>query len=237
MVASISRRQVVAGLAASFATVASPTWAGEIRVANIIAGAGMIRKPIVSMRERKFLNLIPQETDFSCGAASIATILTFAYGQPTTEEKTLVEMLKISDREKVLTLGFSLLDMKSYVETIGFTGEGFKIKPDNLFDIQVPVIALIDLDGYKHFVIIKNVTGEKVYVGDTALGNYILKFDEFLNVWQNSIVFAIIGDNYDQETILRKPAEPLSAKRLLAQHVPFISANILDFGISYADFF
>ncbi len=55
----------------------------------ILPGGGLVFKPIQSMRERRFANLVQQQTDFSCGAAAMATLLNEAYGWNFSEEQVI----------------------------------------------------------------------------------------------------------------------------------------------------
>ena len=213
-----------------------PGDAAEIRLGGILPGAGVIYKNITSMRERRYVDLVPQQTDFSCGAASVATILKYAYGKDVGEQQVLLEMFEVSDRETVIRKGFSLLDIKKYVESKGMRGIGFKIAPDNLSKIKIPTIVLLDIKGYKHFVVLKKAIGDRVYVADPALGNKVMTTDDFVAAW-NGVVFAVVADGYDENTILTRPPEPISAKKLLGLRAPVISARLLEFGFGNADFF
>ena len=50
-----------------------------------LPGGGLVYKQVQSIRERRFADLVEQKTDFSCGAAALATILEKAYGAPLDE--------------------------------------------------------------------------------------------------------------------------------------------------------
>lgn len=210
--------------------------AGEIRLGSVVPGAGVVRKRFKSMRERRYTDMVPQKTDFSCGAASVATVLKYAYGRETTEAEVLEGMLEISDRELVLQKGFSLLEIKRYVESLGMRGVGFRIAPENMDKIKIPTIVLIDIKGYKHFVVLKKVRDGKAYVADPALGNSVMPLDMFTAAW-NGVVFAVVADDYDKDNVLLKAREPLSAKRLYGMRAPVGNANLLDFGFRHADLF
>ncbi|WP_308390022.1 hypothetical protein [Acidithiobacillus sp. AMEEHan] len=86
---------------------------------NIIPGAGVIHVPVRSMVDMHFIHVIRQHTDFSCGAASLATILKYAFGQDVTEESVMKGLFTVSNPAVVRKVGFSLLDIKNYVEKIG----------------------------------------------------------------------------------------------------------------------
>lgn len=210
--------------------------AASVRLGNVLSGT-IISKDVQSIRERRFENLIEQHTDFSCGAASLATILKYAYQRPeTTEQNVLAGMLEVSDPEVVLAKGFSLLDLKNYVQTLGYRGRGYEVAPDTLDAVSIPVIVLLDLEGYKHFVVVKKASGDRVYVGDPALGNRIMERDKFMASW-NGIIFAIVGEGFDQQTPLLDPRQPLTAHRMQDIFAPVPKQKLLDFGFRHADVF
>lgn len=214
----------------------SDAQAASIRLGNIMPGT-VLQKEVQSIRERRYANLIEQQADFSCGAASLATILKYAYQQPdVSEEGVLLGMLEIADPQVVLEYGFSLLDLKNYVETLGYRGRGYEVAPDTLDDIVIPVVVLLDLKGYKHFVVMKKARGDRVYIGDPALGNRVMARDEFLSAW-NNIIFAVVGEGFDQATVLLNPQQPLTAHRLSDTFSPVPRQQLIDFGFRHADLF
>ncbi len=214
---------------------ASSAFSANIQFGNAIPGT-IIQKDVQSIRERRYENLIEQQTDFSCGAAAVATILKYAYGQDVTELEVLEGMLKVADVEEVQRRGFSLLDIKNYIESIGMRARGYQIDSETLDGVSIPTIVLLDIKGYKHFVIMKKASDDRVYVGDPALGNRIMDREEFLKSW-NNIVFAVIGSNFDRNTVLLNPAQPLTARKLHDVFAPVPKHKLIDFGFRNADFF
>ncbi|WP_163558648.1 C39 family peptidase [Halomonas sp. NO4] len=210
--------------------------AASMRLGNVMSGT-VVEKDVQSIRERRYENLVEQNTDFSCGAASLATILKYAYQRPSvTEESVLAGMLEVADPEMVRQQGFSLLDLKNYVETLGYRGRGYEVTPETLEEVSIPVIVLLDLDGYKHFVVMKKASGDRVYVGDPALGNRVMDRDEFMEAW-NSIIFAVVGDGFDRSTVLLEPRQPLTAHRMQDVFSPVPRQKLLDFGFRHAELF
>ena len=69
-----------------------------------------------------------QKTDFSCGAAALATILRQAYWLDVDEQQIIEGMLAHADRT-VRVQGFSMLDMKRYVESLGMRARGYRVAP------------------------------------------------------------------------------------------------------------
>ncbi len=230
------RKTLLACLALGLLPVHFDAQAATVRLGNLVPGT-VVQKDVQSIRERRYENLVEQRTDFSCGAASLATILKYAYQQPeVTEETVLAGMLEVSDPQVVLERGFSLLDLKNYVETHGYRGRGYEVAPDTLDEVSIPVIVLLDLQGYKHFVVMKKASGDRVYVGDPALGNRVMERDDFMAAW-NSIIFAVVGEGFDRETVLLSPRQPLTAHRLQDVFSPVPRQKLLDFGFRHADLF
>lgn len=193
-------------------------------------------KRIISMRERRYQDIIQQRFDFSCGAAATATILRYAYNFDVNEIDVILGLAKVADAEIAREKGYSLLDIRRYVETLGLRGRGYELPLEMLPKLRIPVITLLDLKGYKHFVVLRKVTDDSVYVGDPALGNRIMPLDDFRKSW-NGAVFAILGRGFDRETVLTQPPPPLTARRFLYDHTPITDSELLDFGFTHADLF
>lgn len=209
--------------------------AAEMRFGGVIPGA-MISKSIISMREQHYVNMVPQQTDFSCGAAAVATILNYAYNYEFTEHQVIEEMLKVSDPQLVETKGFSLLDIKNFVETLGLRGRGYNISPEVLEQIKIPTIVLLNIRGYKHFVVLKKSTKDKVYIADPALGNRVIDRQDFINGW-NNVTFAVVGDGFDRSSILLRPKEPLTARTTVDTWRPLTDSELAEFGFYRSELF
>ncbi|TVT83075.1 C39 family peptidase [Pseudomonas sp. H3(2019)] len=203
---------------------------------SVLPGGAVVFKPVQSMRERKFADLVQQKTDFSCGAASLATILRQAYWLDVTEAQIIEGMLAHSDQNLVRVQGFSMLDMKHYVESIGMRARGYRVAPEGLTSVAIPVIVLMDIRGYKHFVVMQKAEKDWVYIGDPVLGHRRFKFDDFVKGW-NGIIFAVIGQGYDKTNVLRDPPLPLTAKNRINTFSPVRDTELMDFGFIQSDFF
>jgi predicted double-glycine peptidase len=213
----------------------SASEAANIQFSGVVPGT-MINKNIISMREQHFIDMVPQQTDFSCGAAAVATILNYAYNYDFTEADVIAGMLKVSDQQLVQSQGFSLLDIKHYVETLGLRGRGYSVNPEIIDRIKIPTIALLDIRGYKHFVVLKKATQDKVYIADPALGNRVMDRQDFVDGW-NKVTFAVIGDGFDRESILLRPREPLTARSTADTWRPLTDAELLEFGFYRSELF
>ena len=175
------------------AGLAVPAAAGEIALDS----AGYtFNAPVTTLKELRFRRVVKQEYDFSCGSAAIATLLTYHYNRPTPEDSVLQAMFKVGDQEKIKKEGFSMLDMKKYLESLGYRTEGYKVGLDKIAEVGIPGIVLIKTKGYLHFVVLKGVRGDQVLVGDSALGTKFMSREKFLDIWNG--VFLVILTNVRQ---------------------------------------
>lgn len=162
--------------------------AGNIVLPDRIGGPAQVK--VVSLKEARFQTVIKQQFDFSCGSAALASLLTFHYEDPVTELEVFNEMYEAGDQPRIQTYGFSLLDMKRYLERRGYRADGFRIDLDRLEKAGVPALVLINTNGYKHFVLVKGVLGSEVVVGDPALGVRVIDRGVFEAMW-NGVAFVI----------------------------------------------
>jgi hypothetical protein len=129
-----------------------------------------------------------QNWDLSCGAAALGTILNHQYGDPVSERdiaKGLIGRDRYIENPALVRAqeGFSLLDLKRYVDARGYTGIGYgKLELDDLIE-QAPIIVPIRSNGYNHFVVFRGIGGNRVVLADPAWGNRTLTIDEFEDAW------------------------------------------------------
>lgn len=155
--------------------------------------------PVRSIKEAKAVGTVRQQYDFSCGAAAVATLLTYHYGDRVTEQDVFVEMFQRGNQEMIREEGFSLLDMKIYLEARGYRADGVEADLDQLAQARIPAIVLIKENGYSHFVVIKGIRGHRILVGDPAIGTRAFQRKDFEQVWPTRILFLI----RDQQQIAR----------------------------------
>ncbi len=146
--------------------------------------------PVVSMQERRWHKIVRQQYDYSCGSAVIASLLTYHYEMPTTEIESFTAMYNAGNQEKIKAQGFSMLDMKAYLDSLDLNASGFRISLDELNQVGVPGITMISINGYRHFVLIKGIEKNKVLVGDPAAGIKIYRRSQFEKMW-NGIILAV----------------------------------------------
>lgn len=160
-------------------------------------GAGDVNLPMISMRQARLAGTLLQQYDFSCGSAAIATLLTHHYNTPVDEQAVFSRMYAQGDKSKIQREGFSLLDMKRYLASLGFEADGFEQPLDKLLEARVPAIVLINRNGYQHFVVIKGLQDKRVLLGDPSQGTRAVPLHEFESQWQSKLLF-VIHNRMDQ---------------------------------------
>jgi len=178
-------------LAVVFMGHPAPAVATEVPVR--LLGGGVFDKKVEDFKGRRFRKVVHQSLDFSCGAAAMATLLRYHYGQSLDERAAIVGMFDKGEKEKIRQRGFSMLDMKHYAQGLGYQAEGYKIEDINkLKELKIPVITLINTKSYYHFVVIRQATDKFVYLSDPSWGHRKMTWDEFAQVWQK-VILVVVG--------------------------------------------
>jgi len=163
-----------------------------------IVGGMRVPPPVTSLKELRDQNIVKQRWDFSCGAAALATLLRYGFGESVTEREILIELFDLLSEEErpvVHKTGFSLLHLQRVAQARGYSAEGFRLKPDQLPRLGGPVIAFIQPRGYKHFAVLRGVRGDRIHLADPARGNIRVSARSFVKDWlqddNNGIIFVV----------------------------------------------
>jgi predicted double-glycine peptidase len=211
--------------------------AAEVSFAAVLPICSLYLAPIESMQAARFRYIVRQHTVFSCGAAALATLLKYGYDLNVDEATVLAGLMGVANPETVRKQGFSLLDIKHYVDDLGLRGRGYRITETRLLTVRVPTLVLIQTNGYRHFVVLKRIDQGRVEIADPALGNTNMSLAQFMQIWPSRALFAVIGSGFDRNTALLQPQRTPSARALYARSGPLTDSELLDFGFTSADLF
>lgn len=168
-------------LLAALGVLASSPAPAEVRFSG--EAGGNYRVAVMSWWEIPYRSVIRQQYDFSCGSAAVATLLTFHFDRPTPERAVFASMWKNGDQATIRKVGFSMFEMKTYLATRGIEAQGFRLGEAGLKKLTRPAIVLLNLKGFKHFVVVKGVRKNRVVVGDPMLGLNEYSLEDFAKVW------------------------------------------------------
>ncbi|MEZ5830318.1 MAG: C39 family peptidase [Dongiaceae bacterium] len=163
-----------------------------------LPGKTSIRAPVTSYVALRFKDIVKQGYDVSCGAAALATLLTYYYGVKVSEKEVIDGIMATSDdneKKQINGLGFSMLELKHYGESRGFAAGGFRIDDVNkLAKLKVPALTLITIRGYSHFVVLKGIDRGQVFIADPAFGNRSRPIDRFAEEW-GGVILVMVNTN------------------------------------------
>jgi predicted double-glycine peptidase len=145
---------------------------------------------VTSLKEIRERGVVMQKWETSCAAASLATVLTYGFGDPVSERYVAEKMLEKKDPAIVKAQGgFSLLDLKKFVEERGYRGNAYKnLSFEDLRVFRAPIVP-INVKGYNHYVVFNGVRGNQVLLADPAFGSRKMSKDHFIKVWMEGMVF------------------------------------------------
>ncbi len=148
---------------------------------------------VQSLKEFREKAVVMQRWESSCAAAALATVLTYGFQDPVSEQYAAARMLEKTDPARVKARGgFSLLDMKRFVEGRGYVGQAYQaLSYDDLKIFQAPIVP-IQVHGYNHYVVVNAVNDAEVQLADPAFGNRTMSVARFKEVWLNGLAFVVI---------------------------------------------
>lgn len=183
--------------------VVSSARAGEVMIPGI--GGSLFNVKVASLKERRFQTTIRQQHDYSCGSAALATLLTYQYNDPVDEATVFKAMWEDGDQAKISREGFSLLDMKHYLQRAGYAADGYTAPLEKLAEVGIPAIVLIRDNGYNHFVVVRGIKNGKVAVADPSMGARSIPMEQFERMRLNRILFVINGRK--EQVVFNHPAD------------------------------
>lgn len=162
--------------------------AGALLAAMLSTAVADDRRVVTSLQEMRSARVVLQEWDLSCGAAAVTTILNYQHGDRISERDVALALINQERYLEVPELvrvrhGFSLLDIKRFVEARGYRGVGYgRLTLDDLVRLA-PVMTPIRNRGYNHFVVFRGRMGNRVLMADPAFGTRTMTVEKFERVW------------------------------------------------------
>ena len=136
--------------------------------------------------------VVRQGRIWSCGAAAMATLLTYHLRDPVSENAMLHELLRNKTEVEVSSAGgFSLLDLKRVAVARGYVVKGYRDLEAVELDRVAPAIVPLDLPGGRHFVVFRGIEGTKVVLGDPEAGTSTLSAARFKQLWIGGIAMVV----------------------------------------------
>jgi predicted double-glycine peptidase len=132
-------------------------------------------------------NVIMQRYDYSCGAASLATLMRYYFEEDLTEQSLLNELNTIFTEQELKVIkqsGLSFLELEKISQMKGYQVASVRLNVAALKQLKGPVLVFIQPGGYKHFAILRGVVEDRVFLADPSRGNIRMSVARFLEEWR-----------------------------------------------------
>ena len=139
------------------------------------------------------MNIRVKQRDISdCGAACLASVARF-YNLD-------VAVTKIRQHAGTNQKGTNLAGMLEAAKYLGFDAKGVRGTLESLFQVQLPVIAHVIVNGQlQHYVVIYKISKQKISIMDPADGKSIVKkLSEFKEEWTGVLLLLVPNDDFIQ---------------------------------------
>jgi len=204
-------RRCLPSLAALLAS--PPAWAEQ----------PVMRRP-QSWQQRRYAHVVRQVLEFSCGSASLATLLTHFLGRPTTEFEVITLLRQRypaeADWRSKQEQGFSFEDISFAAAQLGFAAQAARIEVTQLPRIAGPLIVHLDKGRWQHFSVLRASRDGFHYIADPIQGQVTMLDHEFrreftgaaLAVWRQ-------GDRPPTASPLQAVRDGVSVERTLSRAI------------------
>lgn len=166
----------------------------------------LFERRVVSWNELKTQNIVMQRRDFSCGAAAMATVLRYHWGEDVNETQILVALERmltpeqLRDREE---RGLLLGDLEDVAKEMGYVAATGTLKLDKLLQSKVPVVVGIRFGETNHFVVFRGWYDRFVFLADPIRGNVRMTRTGFADKWIENAILVVAPQGKTKSNVSR----------------------------------
>tara|TARA_Y100001956_G_C4127266_1_gene190921 strand:- start:4258 stop:4869 length:612 start_codon:yes stop_codon:yes gene_type:complete len=156
-------------------------------------------KQVKSWEYLKFKNTVRQTLDFTCGAASLATLLNLYDTQLKVSENEIMRILNKKKMSKDSIVGLnekffnekyriSLLDLKIAAQKHGYAAFGLKVPFHKLKNLKIPAIVHMKTKKIDHFSVVTGYNDYYVELSDPSFGKITITHNKFKKMYLGNIL-------------------------------------------------
>jgi predicted double-glycine peptidase len=216
---SILQRSITVALLAAAAGCRTPSDAQD-PAPPLRTGGGAVRLRAASWLALRQQHVVMQDMDYSCGAAALASLLSYYFGDEAGETEIVRDILRHLTPEQVAQRqrdGLSLLDLKNCAVRRGYQAVGVRLSFDQLKSLPGPVLVHLTQQDYRHFSVLRGVTGSTAVLADPRRGNISMPSGLFRARWTGvALVLGKSDFGVPDDTPLAPPDRP----SILYEHIP-----------------
>lgn len=178
-----------------------------------------VEKPL-SYVDLKYAATVRQRFDFSCGAATLATMLTHYWGRDTSELEVLAVLRSRYPGEDWAAMekrGFSIDDLIWAAGRFGFKAQGAELPATELEKADGPLIVHLNKGKFEHFSVLRTVKQGTAYLSDPVLGAVSMPLAEFARQYTgHAVAVWKEGAALPGTALLGRPVAAIDDERLSA---------------------
>lgn len=142
---------------------------------------------VTSWKNLNEQHIIMQKYDYSCGAASLATLMKYYFNEDISEKKLLTYIKTVFNQQEYKRIekdGLSFLELEKISRSRGYQSANVRLKLSALKQLSGPVIVFLKTKDYRHFAVLRGVREDRVFLADPSRGNIRLSVKEFTKEWK-----------------------------------------------------
>jgi len=155
----------------------------------------LVRDYAWSYKELQERQVVMQKRDYSCGAAALATVIRYYWGDPVTEEQFLVLLTKLltpAEMKDRIENGLGLTDLRNLANKAGYQASMGKVTYEELTKAKIPVVVGLIVNGHEHFAVFRGAAAGWVYLADPLRGNQRTSIGQFQKQWQKNAILVVV---------------------------------------------
>lgn len=159
---------------------------GKFLVSNVGHPIDATTNRVTSWKALNEQRVIMQQYDYSCGAASLATLMKYYFNDDTSEKKLLEYIQTVFTKEEYTRIekdGLSFLELEKISRSRGYQTASVRLKLSALKQLSGPVIVFLKTKNYRHFVVLRGIKEDRVFLADPSLGNLRIPIETFKKEW------------------------------------------------------
>ena len=179
---------------------------------------------IESWHDLQSKNVVMQRRDYSCGAAALATILRYGWGEDVDEADTLRalnQLLTPVEIEDRIQNGFTMFDLRRLAYALGYETAVGRLTIDDLAGSKIPLMVALRLKDFDHFVVVRGIADGRVYLADPIRGNLRVPVSEFQEQWIDQAVLVVAAPGRDP------PSDSPLKVRLAEREFPALNRQLI----------
>ncbi|MFZ5829309.1 MAG: C39 family peptidase [Planctomycetota bacterium] len=168
-----------------------------------------------SWQALKQRNVVMQQYDYSCGAAVLATVIRYYWGDPATETQFLdaiARLLTPAEMKDRIENGLSMTDLRRAAVEEGYLATMGRRSMRELLELEVPVILRIKVRDHEHFVVYRGALNDRIFLADPIRGNLRVSVADFCQQWTDGVVLVVAKQGVDlpkNSPLMVRPHSPV----------------------------